>query len=130
MNMLNLIPSVFFPQIRFLFLLHFFRKSEVFVACDVTEQQSEYQPFIDKMKVKLSSDVGKVVYGKRKVVVEPVIGNMSYNLGFREFFLRGLEKVKGEYALMCIAHNLWKMQNFLRELGLGLKEALAHRRDL
>ena len=82
------------------------------------------------MKGKLSSAVGRVVYGKRKVVVELVIGNMSYNLGFKEFLLRGLEKVKGKYVLMCIAHNIWKMRNFIRELGLGLKEALGHSGDL
>ncbi|MGQ9465992.1 MAG: transposase, partial [bacterium] len=65
-----------------------------------------YQPLIDEMKAKLSAAEGKVVYGKRKVTVEPVIGNMSYNLGFKGFLLRGLEKVRGEYALMGIAHNL------------------------
>jgi len=86
---------------------------------------SEYQPLIDEMKVKLSSPEGKEIYGRRKSTVEPVIGNMSYNLGFREFLLRGLRKVRGEYALMCIAHNLLKIRNFLRELGFGLKEALA-----
>ncbi len=79
------------------------------------------------MRAKLSSSEGRVVYGRRKATVEPVIGQMSYNLGFKGFLLRGLEKVRGEYALMCIAHNLLKIRNFLREIGLGLKEALGCR---
>ncbi|SHF15570.1 Transposase DDE domain-containing protein, partial [Desulfacinum infernum DSM 9756] len=41
-------------------------------------------------------------------IVEPVFGHMK-NLGFRGFLLRGLEKVKGEFALMCAAHNISKV---------------------
>ncbi len=88
---------------------------------------SEHRPLIEGMRAKLSSSEGRVVYGRRKATVEPVIGQMSYNLGFKGFLLRGLEKVRGEYALMCIAHNLLKIRNFLREIGLGLKEALGCR---
>lgn len=55
---------------------------------------------------------------------------MSYNLGFKEFLLRGLKKVKGEYVLMCIAHNFIKIRNYLRELGLSLKEGLAKQERL
>jgi len=85
---------------------------------------SEHQPLIDKMRQKLSTKEGKKIYGKRKTIVEPVFGNMSHNLGFREFLLRGIEKVKGEFSLMCNAHNLRKMARFTREMGLTLKEAL------
>ncbi|MCH8004049.1 MAG: transposase, partial [Nanoarchaeota archaeon] len=49
------------------------------------------------------------VYGLRKITVEPVYGNIKQNLGFREFLLRGLEKVKIEMNLVCIAHNLQKI---------------------
>ena len=61
------------------------------------------------MKKKLSSVKGRAIYDRRKVMVEPVFGNIKYNLGFRQFVLRGLKKVKAEFLLMCIAHNLKKM---------------------
>ena len=51
----------------------------------------------------------KHAYGLRKITVEPVYGNLKQNLGFREFLLRGLEKVKIEMNLACIAHNLQKI---------------------
>ena len=62
-----------------------------------------------KMKKKLNTNAGRAIYDRRKVLVEPVFGNMKFNLGFRQFVLRGLKKVKAEFLLMCIAHNLKKM---------------------
>src|SRR3989344_1061632 len=59
----------------------------------------------DKMK----KDESKEVYRLRKCTVEPVIGNIKQNLGFREFLLRGLDKVKIEVNLVSIAHNLGKI---------------------
>jgi len=91
---------------------------------------SEHQPLIEKMKKKLKSKEGKGVYGKRKAVVEPAIGNMSYNLGFREFLLRGTEKVRGEYSLICTAHNLLKIRTFLKKYEVSLKEMLIYRERL
>lgn len=91
---------------------------------------SEYQPIIDRMREKLSTEAGKDIYGKRKITAEPVIGNLSYNLGFKEFLLREVHKVRGEFSLMCIAHNLLKMAKFIRELGKSLKEALGGREVL
>jgi len=88
-------------------------------------QISEHQHLIDKMRQKLSTPEGKKIYGKRKITAEPVFGNLSQNLGFREFLLRGLEKVKGEFSLMCTAHNLLKITRFLREQKMLLTQALA-----
>ena len=61
------------------------------------------------MKKKLATKEGRAIYDRRKVLVEPVFGNIKFNLGFRQFVLRGLKKVKIEFLLMCIAHNLKKM---------------------
>ena len=61
------------------------------------------------MRDKMSTEEGKKVYALRKITVEPVYGNIKANLGFREFLLRGLEKVKIELNLVCIAHNLQKI---------------------
>jgi len=78
------------------------------------------------MKEKLSTEEGKRIYNCRKSMVEPVFGNMKFNLGFARFILRGLKKVKGEFFLMCIAHNLKKMSQHLDSLApaLALKNAL------
>jgi hypothetical protein len=45
----------------------------------------------------------------RKQIVEPVFGQIKQGRGFRQFLLRGLEKVKAEWALICTAHNLTKL---------------------
>jgi transposase len=48
-------------------------------------------------------------YRLRKQVVEPVFGQIKQARGFRQFLLRGIDKVKAEWALICIAHNLTKL---------------------
>ena len=70
-----------------------------------------------RMRDKMSIDDGKKIYGLRKITVEPVYGNIKSNFGFREFLLRGLEKVKIELNLVCIAHNLQKI--FLMKAAKG-----------
>jgi len=60
----------------------------------------------EKMHCKLQTDQSKIRMMMRAISVEPVFGNIKQNLGFRRFNLRGLRKVKGEFNLMCIAHNL------------------------
>ena len=65
-----------------------------------------------RMRDKMEKEESKEVYRLRKITVEPVIGNLKQNLGLREFLLRGLDKVKIEMNIVCIAHNLmkiWKM---------------------
>jgi hypothetical protein len=56
------------------------------------------------MKRKLRTKVGKAVYTTRKCVVEPVFGQIKQARGFRQFLLRGKEKVQGEWALVCLTH--------------------------
>jgi transposase len=48
-------------------------------------------------------------YRLRKQVVEPVFGQIKQARGFRQFLLRGLNKVRGEWAIICTAHNLLKL---------------------
>ena len=62
-----------------------------------------------RMRDKMKTEKGKKVYSLRQITIEPVYGNIKQNLGFREFLLRGLEKVKIEMNLVCIAHNLQKI---------------------
>ena len=61
-----------------------------------------------RMKVKLATDEGQAIYSRRKVIVEPVFGQIK-NRGFRQFLLRGLDKVFGAFSLMGISHNLLKL---------------------
>ncbi len=62
-----------------------------------------------RMREKMEKPESKRVYDLRMMTVEPVYGNLKENLGFRQFLLRGLEKVKTEFNLVCIAHNLQKI---------------------
>jgi transposase len=63
----------------------------------------------EKMAYKLQTEIGQAIYRLRKCTVEPVIGIIKEVLGFRQFSLRGLEKVAGEWTLVCIAFNLKRM---------------------
>jgi hypothetical protein len=62
-----------------------------------------------KMAYKLQTAVGKAIYGLRKCTVEPVIGIIKDGLGFRQFSLRGLGAVAGEWCLVCLAFNLTRL---------------------
>ena len=65
--------------------------------------------FIDRVRRKLRTVKGRAIYGRRKEVVEPVFGRMKGARGLRQFLLRGLEKVQGEWSLWCMTHNLLKI---------------------
>ena len=70
---------------------------------------------VTKMKHRLKTKDGKAVYAKRKCTVEPVFGVIKSVLGFRQFLLRGIENVRGEWDLVSIAWNL-KRLNVLRQI--------------
>ena len=61
---------------------------------------------VDRMRRKLKTKVGKAVYAARKAIVEPVFGQIKQARGFRQFLLRGIEKVRGEWSLVCLTHNI------------------------
>jgi transposase len=62
-----------------------------------------------RMKRKLQTKAGKAVYAARKAIVEPVFGQIKQARGFRQFLLRGFEKVAGEWALVCLTHNILRL---------------------
>jgi transposase len=66
-------------------------------------------PERDRMLAKLQTPMGRAIYGRRKAIVEPVFGQIQSALGFRRFSLRGLAKVRCEWALVCLVHNLRKL---------------------
>jgi transposase len=61
------------------------------------------------MAAKLSSEQGQRAYRRRKAIVEAPNGWIKHVLGFRQFSLRGLDKVRGEWKLVCMALNLRRM---------------------
>jgi hypothetical protein len=67
-------------------------------------------PLVSAMRPKLRRAGRRSRYRLRKQVVEPVFGQIKGARGFRQFLLRGLEKVKHEWALVCTAHNLTKLE--------------------
>jgi transposase len=64
---------------------------------------------VDRMSRKLHTKAGAAVYAMRKAIVEPVIGQIKQARGFRQFLLRGIEKVQGEWSLVCTTHNILKL---------------------
>lgn len=66
-----------------------------------------------KMAYKLQTEIGQAIYRLRKCTVEPVIGIIKEILGFRQFSLRGLAAVTGEWCLVCLAFNLKRMHTLM-----------------
>jgi transposase len=63
----------------------------------------------DRMKKRIDSPEGRVLYGRRFATVEPVFGNLRYNKGLDRFTLRGKTKVDTQWKLFCMVHNIEKL---------------------
>ena len=66
----------------------------------------------ERMTAKVRTPEGKALYARRKVIVEPVFGQIKEVRGFRRFLLRGLKKIRGEWCLVCLTHNLLKLWRY------------------
>ena len=66
------------------------------------------EPLRQKMNNKMEAEESKAIYKKRKVIVEPVFGQIK-NTGFCGFSVRGKEKVAGEFSRICATHNIKKI---------------------
>ena len=71
--------------------------------------------FTDKMKRKIDSTIGRVIYGMRLAISEPPFSHITSALGLDRFTLRGKVKVNTQWNLFCIVHNLTKIHRY----GLG-----------
>jgi transposase len=67
------------------------------------------RPLACAMRARLRRGGLRSRYRLRKQTVEPVIGQIKEARGFRRFLLRGLEKVTGEWSLLCTVHNMLKL---------------------
>jgi transposase len=66
----------------------------------------------ERMAAKVRTPEGKALYARRKVIVEPVFGQIKEARGFRRFLLRGLDAIRGEWCLICLTHNLLKIWRY------------------
>jgi hypothetical protein len=64
---------------------------------------------VEAMRAKIKAGGHTSPYRLRKQLPEPVFGQIKQARGFRQFLLRGFEKVRGEWAILCTAHNLLKL---------------------
>jgi len=69
------------------------------------------KPQLVKMREKLRTEEGRKIYAKRAKTVEPVFGIIKAPMGFRQFLLRGVEKVRIEWDLVCLAYNMKRLYN-------------------
>jgi transposase len=73
------------------------------------------ESLVEAMRRKLRSEEGREIYKKRLYTAEPVLGNIKWNRRRIMMSLRGLEKVRGEFSLMCLVHNVKKIAKQVRE---------------
>jgi len=86
------------------------RRKEKLDLKEIKERYSKVQ--YNNLK-RLLTKKGEKEYKKRMYTAEPPFGNIKQNLGYRYFLLRGLEKARGEFNLMCIGHNMKKIHSSL-----------------
>ncbi len=89
--------------------------TNAYIALKKTDAESRIMPTTTAqharfaMQVKLRTAEGRAAYARRKVIVEPVFGQIKSAMGFRRFSLRGLLKATSEWAIVCTCHNLLKL---------------------
>ena len=66
----------------------------------------------ERMAAKVRTAEGRALYARRKVIAEPVFGQIKEARGFRRFLLRGLANIRGEWCLVCLTHNLLKIWRY------------------
>lgn len=81
-----------------------------------------YEKELQQMRQKLDAETGRAIYGQRKYTVEPPFGHIKSIMGFTSFSLRGGAKVKAEFKLVSIAHNLRKIWLYLKASGKSLAQ--------
>jgi transposase len=100
------------------------KKIDLYVATEKNKHNLPEQPHplgripksatpVERMKRKLRTQAGRAIYAGRKTIVEPVFGQIKQARGFRQFLLRGVDKVRGEWSLVCTTHNLLKLHRLI-----------------
>lgn len=104
------------------------------ILIDDKNRKKDYINFVELNKkystneyinlIKLVSPEGEKEYKKRMHTVEPVFGNIKFNLGFYYMLLRNIENSKGEFNIMSIAHNLKKINSVLKRKKVKIAVAI------
>src|SRR5262245_3219577 len=98
-------------------------------AAPISTHETDAPTRVEAMRLKIKSGGYASPYRLRKQLPEPVFGQIKQARGFRQFLMRGIEKVRAEWALVCTAHNLLKLaqgrslsaaRKMPREAGLAL----------
>ena len=76
------------------------------------KEEEQPQSLIDKMKQKIDSLRGRMIYSRRLGTVEPPFGNLRYHKGLNRFTLRGRKKVDGQWKLYALVHNIEKLAHY------------------
>lgn len=74
-----------------------------------TIKRRPHEDIVYVMKEKMQTDEAQAIYRRRQAIVEPVFSLIKRMLGYTRFLLRGIDNVQGEWHLMCIAVNLFKL---------------------
>lgn len=82
------------------------------VAYFIGRSEKGKNNFTEKMKRKIDSVLGRLIYSKRVGTVEPVFGNICWSLGLDHLTLRTKRKVNAQWNLYCIVHNLKKIHRY------------------
>lgn len=77
---------------------------------------TELEKYKFTQRLRLQSEEGKEMMARRRQDVEPVIGNIKRNMGFRRFNLRGKKKCEVELGLVSLTHNLKKIKNHIKKM--------------
>lgn len=80
------------------------------------DPDKELEKYKFTQRLRLGSEEGKEMMQRRRQDVEPVIGNIKRNMGFRRFNLRGKSKCEVELGLVSFAHNLKKIKNWVKKM--------------
>ena len=83
------------------------------------------EPLLEAMRDKLRSEEGRQIYKKRTYTVEPVLGQLKLDGKKLSMDLRGLVKVRGEFLLMCLVHNVKKIEKKGFQGTITLPEGIA-----
>ena len=87
-----------------------------------------YENERNAMIAKMNTEEAKEIYKVRLQTIEPVFGDMKGNKGVTEFLTRGIKAVRTELNIVCIARNLKRIWNYLRDkMGTTKKSSLENR---
>jgi transposase len=80
-----------------------------YIATDRQRKDRNVNRWVQRMRARLARGAQRSRYRLRMQIVEPVFGQIKHGRGFRQFLLRGKDKVAAEWSLLCTAHNLLKL---------------------